>query len=146
MFLSISKVSTLRLQLFILDFLGGDWLVFCYLESLSDCYKGTCYCLDYQNENGVESRLISEFLNLILYIYIYIYIYMNFIYLFILYNFIYESEGSRFKPHQQGIKQKVFPWTVSSKFGNSKTHKKNSLFQKGKFLLQIIILWKIWQH
>ena len=47
MFLSISKVSTLRLQLFISDFLWGDWLVFCYLESLSDCYKGTCYCLDY---------------------------------------------------------------------------------------------------
>ena len=50
MFLSISKVSTLRLQLFISDFFfwgGGDWLVFCFLESLSDCYKGTCYCLDY---------------------------------------------------------------------------------------------------
>ena len=41
-----------------------------------------------------------------------------------------ESERSQFKLHQQEVNQKVFPGGVSSKLGNSKTHKKNScLFQ-----------------
>ena len=57
------------------------------------------------------------------------------------------SEGSQIKPHQQYVNQKVFPGTVSSKLGNSKTHwKNNCLFEIKKFLMQIIILWKIWHH
>ena len=50
-------------------------------------------------------------------------------------------------PHQQDINQKVFPGAVSSKLGNSKIHKKNNgLFEIKKFLVQIIILWKVWHH
>ena len=56
-----------------------------------------------------------------------------------------ESEGSQFKPHYQDIKKKVYPGAVSSKLGNSKTHK-NCLFEIKKFLMQIIILWEIWHH
>ena len=58
-----------------------------------------------------------------------------------------ESEGSRFKPHYQDVKKKVYPRAVSSKLGNSRTHKKNNcLFEIKKFLMQRIILWKIWHH
>ena len=58
-----------------------------------------------------------------------------------------ESEGSWFKPHYQDVKKKVYPGAISSKLGNSKTHKKNNyLFEIKKFLMQIIISWRIWHR
>ena len=57
-----------------------------------------------------------------------------------------ESGGSRFKPQYQDVKKKVYPRAVSSKLGNSKTQKNNCLFEIKMFLMQIIILWKIWYH
>ena len=58
-----------------------------------------------------------------------------------------ELEGSQFKPHYQDVKKNVYLGAISSKLGNSKTHKKNNcLIEIKKFLKQIIILWEIWYH
>ena len=46
-----------------------------------------------------------------------------------------ELEGSRFKPHYQDVKKNVYLGAISSKLGNSKTHKKNNcLIEIKKFL------------